>query len=87
MAGKGQGRGHGGGQGHGREQRHDDNPGGGMRPEEQDGPIGRSGDSDPVGTDDLDRGPGRSDDSPGHRKKAAGAQSARDFAPGRQRGA
>jgi len=28
---------------------------------------------------------GRSEDSPGHRKQAAGAQSARDFAPGRAR--
>jgi hypothetical protein len=28
---------------------------------------------------------GRSADSPGHRKRAAGAQSARDFAPGRAR--
>jgi hypothetical protein len=29
-------------------------------------------------------GPGRSDRSPGHLKKAAGARSAREFAPGRQ---
>jgi len=28
-------------------------------------------------------GPGRSSSSPGHRKKAAGAKSAREFAPGR----
>jgi hypothetical protein len=30
-----------------------------------------------------DGGPGRSASSPGHMKKAAGEQSARDFAPGR----
>lgn len=28
-------------------------------------------------------GPGRSSSSPGHQKKAAGARSAREFAPGR----
>ena len=36
------------------------------------------------GPDGLDDGPGRSAASPGHLKKAAGAQRARDFAPGRQ---
>ena len=34
--------------------------------------------------DELGDSPGRSASSPGHRKKAAGAQSARDFAPGRR---
>ena len=84
MAGHGQGRGRDGGQGH------DKGHGGGMRREEQDGTIGQHRDDVPDSTDDSELrndgdGPGRSNDSPGHRKQDAGAQSARDFAPGRQR--
>jgi len=38
----------------------------------------------PKGLDrDAPDGPGRSSSSPGHRKKAAGLQSARELAPGR----
>jgi hypothetical protein len=77
--GQGQGKGHGQGHGRGRD--------GGLQPDDMADAAGRS-DTAP---DDMDGPPdslirhGRSDDSPGHRKKAAGAQSARDFAPGRNR--
>ena len=89
MAGHGQGRGHDGGQG--RDQEHGQGHGGGMHREDQDGTIGQHRDDVPGSADDSvlrnddGDGPGRSEDSPGHQKKAAGAQSARDFAPGRQR--
>jgi hypothetical protein len=46
------------------------------------------GGSDPRGGDGTGHGKsgwaGRSEESPGHLKKAAGARSARDFAPGHQ---
>jgi hypothetical protein len=49
--------------------------GGGDRPDAGETPGGRGDLGDP--------GRGRSESSPGHLKKAAGAQSARDYAPGR----
>ena len=66
-----------------------------MDRDEQEGTIGQRRDDRPDNPDgdvlrqdpgdvSHDR-PGRSEDSPGHMKRDAGAQSARDFAPGRQR--
>ena len=57
--------------------------GGGNKREGQDGEIGQHVDTTPNGTDKSEQQRGRSESSPGHLKKAAGAQSARDFAPGR----
>ena len=59
--------------------------GGGSRHEGQDGEIGQHRDATPNSTDPGagQSGHGRSDSSPGHVKQAAGAQSARDYAPGR----
>ena len=63
--------------------------GGGMRPA---GPMGHRGNRGSVDRDEhapeqagggSEQVHGRSEQSPGHRKQAAGAQSARDFAPGR----
>ena len=79
MAGRGQG--HGGGRGHGKGHGPDDL----QRPDQTDETRGRSDDGlDHVDPGEASLGRGRSDESPGHRKKAAGAQNARDFAPGRQ---
>lgn len=59
--------------------------GAGNKREGQDGEIGQHRDATPNSTDQSQeqRGRGRSESSPGHMKKAAGAQSARDFAPSR----
>jgi hypothetical protein len=57
--------------------------GGGNKREGQDGAIGQHRDATPSSTDAGALGRGRSEMSPGHQKRAAGAQSARDFAPGR----
>jgi len=57
--------------------------GGGNKREGQDGAIGQHRDATPSSTDAGALGRGRSEMSPGHQKQAAGAQSARDFAPGR----
>ena len=57
--------------------------GGGNKHEGQDGEIGQHVDATPDSTDTSERQRGRSESSPGHLKKAAGAQSARDYAPGR----
>jgi hypothetical protein len=62
-------------------------PGGGWSG--RDDPSDRPPPMDPGGSPDDEVGEtlpdvqGRRDSSPGHLKKAAGAQSARDFAPGR----
>ena len=58
--------------------------GGGWKREDQEGEIGQHRDEPPGSTDPAtrDNAPGRSESSPGHLKKAAGAQIARDFAPG-----
>ena len=84
MLGRGQG------QGRGRGQRGEGQLGEGQREDPMgrddarpDAPRGEPGTTDDGG-DTLIR-PGRSADSPGHRKRAAGAQSAREFAPGRAR--
>ena len=88
MRGKGQGHGkdHAGGMGQGDTRGEDRAPG-------WDGATGRERDDAIVppqagipneAEDSLIRH-GRSEDSPGHRKQAAGAKSARDFAPGRSR--
>jgi hypothetical protein len=80
MAGRGQGQGNGRGQsrGHG--------PGDMQRPEPTDEARMRPEDVlDEAEPADVSLGRGRSADSPGHRKQAAGAKSARDFAPGRSR--
>lgn len=70
------GRGH----GHGREHEHGPDKG------RQDGPLDQRLDPpDPDGPDQGASGRGRSEQSPGHLKKAGGAQDARDFAPGRRR--
>lgn len=81
MAGRGRGQGHGHGQGPGAPERADQHPG---------GPFGGANDGTDdapeqggIGQSQMDRG--SSEQSPGHLKKAAGAQSARDFAPGRAR--
>ena len=58
--------------------------GGGNKREGQDGTIGQHTDTTPDSTDNG-FGRGRSASSPGHLKKEAGAQSARDFAPGHLR--
>jgi hypothetical protein len=64
----------------------------GGRPADQDrhggpmgheGPMGDDGNGEPDVLDHGGPGRGRSESSPGHLKKAAGAQSARDYAPGR----
>lgn len=60
--------------------------GGGSKREGQDGEIGQHVDATPDSTDRSGQQPGRSATSPGHLKKAAGAQSARDYAPGRAPG-
>ena len=60
--------------------------GGGNKREGQDGEIGQHVDTTPDSTDTSDRQRGRSASSPGHLKKAAGARSARDYAPGRAPG-
>ena len=57
--------------------------GGGSKREGQDGEIGQHRDATPDSTDRSEQQRGRSESSPGHLKKAAGAQSARDYAPGR----
>jgi len=57
--------------------------GAGNKREGQDGEIGQHQDATPDSTDQSTGGHGRSESSPGHLKKAAGAQSARDYAPGR----
>jgi hypothetical protein len=57
--------------------------GAGNKREGQDGEIGQHTDATPDSTDPNTRSRGRSESSPGHLKKAAGAQSARDYAPGR----
>ena len=59
--------------------------GGGNKHEGQDGEIGQHRDATPDSTDQraAQGGRGRSESSPGHLKQAAGAQSARDDAPGR----
>jgi len=57
--------------------------GGGNKHEGQDGEIGQHVDNTPNTTDQSEKLRGRSESSPGHLKKAAGAQSARDYAPGR----
>lgn len=66
---------------HGRPMGH----GGGNKHEGQDGEIGQHRDATPNSADQGggQGGRGRSESSPGHLKKAAGAQSARDYAPGR----
>lgn len=66
---------------HGRPMGH----GAGNKREGQDGEIGQHRDATPNSTDQSQeqRSHGRSESSPGHLKKAAGAQSARDYAPGR----
>jgi hypothetical protein len=66
--------GHGGGQG-GEHGMPDRGPG---------GPAGDPGEHDDELIRHQDGGHGKSASSPGHLKKAAGAQSARDYAPGRQ---
>jgi hypothetical protein len=65
--------GHGGPMGHG----------GGNKREGQDGAIGQHTDVTPGSEDQSELHRGRSATSPGHLKKEAGAQSARDYAPGR----
>ena len=74
------GQSHGGGAGHGkskgREWTGDDGPISEPPPIDQGGPMGPGEDD---GRPDYR---GRSESSPGHLKKTAGAQSARDFAPG-----
>jgi hypothetical protein len=57
--------------------------GGGNKREGQDGAIGQHRDATPSSTDGGALGRGRSESSPGHLKRAAGAQSASEFAPGR----
>lgn len=65
--------------------------GGGNTREGQDGEIGQHVDATPDSTDTSERERGRnergrSESSPGHLKKADGARSARDYAPGRAPG-
>lgn len=69
-------RGHAGPKGHGGPFGH----GGGTTREGQDGEIGQHRDTNPADNDMIR---GRSESSPGHLKKVAGDQSARDYAPGR----
>ncbi|MEO5705354.1 MAG: hypothetical protein ABIR64_10255 [Candidatus Limnocylindrales bacterium] len=57
---------------------------GGNKREGQD-EMGQHTDMTPNRTDGGETTHGRSESSPGHMKKAAGAQSARDFAPGNLR--
>ena len=64
---------------HGRPMGH----GAGNKREGQDGEIGQHTDATEDSTDRGEQNRGRSGSSPGHLKKAAGAQSARDYAPGR----
>jgi hypothetical protein len=64
---------------HGRQMGH----GAGSKRERQDGELGQHRDATPDSTDQSELHRGRSESSPGHLKKAAGAQSARDYAPGR----
>jgi hypothetical protein len=87
--------GHGPGQGHGRG--HGDGQHGGLGAgsdrDQRDMPVGRTEDQEvnpnppdgSEGGDDGSFGHGGSEESPGHLKRAAGEQSARDFAPGRAR--
>ena len=79
------GHGHGQGQGHG-------NGFGRQHNESDGGPLGGIGNADETNgqedagdAENASMGHGRSEQSPGHMKRAAGAQSARDFAPGRAR--
>ena len=58
--------------------------GGGNKREGQGGAIGQHRDATPDSADDSVLQRGRSESSPGHMKRDAGAQSARDYAPGRR---
>ena len=91
MGGNGKGHGHGrafgkggpqapGREGHGRGQDADELPDGMNQPMDDDTGIGDSADSG-----SMPSVHGRSSESPGHLNQAAGARSARDFAPGRAR--
>jgi hypothetical protein len=82
MAGRGQGQGQGQGAGHG-QGRHE--PAGSMRERRDDGTDRTDANDAGDASTRRDDERGRSEDSPGHRKQDAGVQSARDFAPGRQR--
>ena len=84
MAGRGQGQGQGQGNGRGHGRGH--GPGDMQRPEPTDEsrmpPDDGFDEAEPA---DMSLGRGRSAESPGHRKQAVGAKSARDFAPGHSR--
>ena len=82
MPGRGNGEGRGRGNAHGRGGGHGTGlPADGPMDRDESRPI--DGDMPGDRNDGAGGGHGRSELSPGHRKQAAGAQSARDFAPGR----